>query len=65
MIDDRELWACADELMRQHGDVDWLFASQRADRLLAIGDLDGHQTFMRILARIRQLETMVLARRFH
>ncbi len=56
MIEDREIWACANHLIRQHGDRAWFEASQRADELLAAGELEGHRTFLRILKRIRQLE---------
>ena len=65
MIDDREIWACANTLITQHGDTAWWAASQRADALLAKGDLDGHRVFMRILDRIGHLETMVPAGAVH
>ena len=58
MIEDREIWACANQLMRQHGADAWFVASQRADALLAEGQIEGHRTFLRILARIRELEQM-------
>lgn len=58
MIEDREIWACANELIKQHGDVAWYVAAQRADELLAGGEMDGHQVFKRILDRIKQLETI-------
>ena len=52
MIDDREIWACANLLIKQHGVDAWWVASQRADELLAAGKMAGHQTFVRILDRI-------------
>lgn len=55
---DREIWACASKLMQQHGDKAWLAASSRADALLAAGELEGHRTYLRILDRITQLETL-------
>ncbi len=58
MIDDREVWACAHQLMKQHGADAWFAASQRADELLADGQIEGHQTFVRVLHRIRQLEML-------
>ncbi|WP_447726022.1 DUF6961 family protein [Sphingomonas koreensis] len=58
MIEDQEIWACAHQLMRQHGANAWFIASQRADALLAEGEMEGHVTFLRILDRIRQLEQM-------
>ena len=65
MIDDREIWACANKLIAQHGETAWFAASTRADALLAAGDLDGHRTFMRILDRIRELETVTPAGTVH
>lgn len=59
MIDDREIWACANHLILQYGDTAWYAAARRADALLARGDMDGHRTFVRILDRIRQLEELV------
>jgi hypothetical protein len=58
VIDDREVWACANMLLKQHGDRAWFVASQRADELLAEGQMDGHMTFVRILRRIKELEAM-------
>lgn len=56
MIDDRELWACANLLIEQHGDQAWLVAAQRADALLEQGENEGHYTFLGILERIKELE---------
>ena len=58
MIDDREIWACANLLVRQHGENAWFVAARRADELLAQGEMEGHRTFRRILARIKELEAM-------
>jgi hypothetical protein len=41
MIEDREIWACAQQLLRQHGPDAWFIASQRADALLAQGEIEG------------------------
>lgn len=65
MIDDREIWACANMLIKQHGEDAWFWASQRADALLAEGKLDGHRTFLRVLDRIKQLETLRANGRLH
>lgn len=54
---ERHLWACANTLIAEHGDSAWLFASMRADALLAEGDLDGHRTFMTILNHIETLQS--------
>lgn len=58
MIDDREVWACANLLMKQHGPEAWFVAAQRADELLEQGEIAGHRTFLRILDRIKKLEAM-------
>ena len=58
MIDDREIWACANMLMKQHGMDAWFVAAQRADELLAKGDMEGNRTFVRILGRIKELEML-------
>jgi hypothetical protein len=58
MIDDREIWACANQVLRQYGDAAWYHASQRADELFAAGDHEGHRTWVRILRRIEALERL-------
>lgn len=65
MIEDREIWACAHQLLRQHGQRAWFVASQRADALLAQGEMEGHLTFLRILDRIRELEQATPAGSVH
>jgi hypothetical protein len=59
MIEDREIWACANQLLKQYGEDAWFVTSQRADELLAQGQMEGHRTFLRILQRICELEQMV------
>lgn len=56
MIEDREIWACANMMIKQHGGDAWLVASQRADELLEQGEMEGHRTYLRILRRIEDLE---------
>ena len=56
MIDDREIWACAHRVIRQYGEAAGLHAAQRADDLLEDGDLEGHLTWLRILAGIEVLD---------
>ena len=58
MIDDREIWGCANLLMALHGNDAWFAASQRADALFEQGDFDGQRVYVRILNRIKQLEAM-------
>ncbi len=54
---ERHLWACASTLIAEHGETAWLFASMRADALLAEGDLDGHQAFKTILQYVDELQS--------
>lgn len=65
MIEDREIWACANQLMKQHGMDAWFVAAQRADELLLAGDMEGNRTFVRILGRIRELEMLAPAGSTH
>ena len=58
MIDDKEIWACAHQVMKQYGDAAWFHAAQRADELLEANDQEGHKTWMRILNRIKELEQL-------
>ena len=53
---ERHIWACANTLLLQHGNNAWFHAATRADELLVAGDLEGHRTYLAILARIKQLE---------
>lgn len=57
MIEDREIWACANAILRRYGDAASFHAAQRADELLEQGDMDGQKTWLRILAAISALET--------
>jgi hypothetical protein len=50
-----ELWACADEAIRQHGLDAPVFAAMRADKLLEQGELDGAANWRMIVTRINQL----------
>lgn len=58
MIDDKEIWACAHQVIKQYGDVAWLHAAQRADDLFEENDQDGYKTWLRILNRIKELEQL-------
>lgn len=55
ILSDWELWACANELVRQHAFDAPIFAAMRADELEAAGELDGAKNFRLIVARINQL----------
>lgn len=58
MTPERHVWACANSLIKQHGEDAWFHASLRADKLLAVGDFDGHAMFKAVLARIENLQQM-------
>ena len=65
MIDDREIWACAVQLVMQHGDAAGLRAAQRADELLEQGELEGHLTWLRIVRRIEELDPTIAPGNLH
>ena len=50
-----ELWACANELIRQHGEDAGIEAAMKADRLLWDGDLEGASTWRLIVHRVNAL----------
>lgn len=58
MAPDHHSRACANTLMRPHGDDAWFDASQRANESLVTGDPDGDPMSKAILARIEILEQM-------
>lgn len=49
---DLDIWRSASLLMKRHGVGAGTVAAQRADELLASGDLDGQAVWKRILAAI-------------
>lgn len=55
MLSDRELWACAAEAERQHGEGAALFIAERIGALLLSGDLAGIETWKAIAGRLQQL----------
>lgn len=55
MLTDWELWACANEYVRQHGVDAPIVAAMRADKLLEAGDLDGATNWRAIVTRINGL----------
>lgn len=58
MIEDKEIWACAHQVMRQYGEAAGLHAALRADELFEENDHEGQRTWLRILARIDELERL-------
>ncbi|WP_085123206.1 hypothetical protein [Tistlia consotensis] len=55
MTSDLDTYRAAWLLVRQHGDEAGLVAAQRADTLLAVGDLGGCRIWKRILAAVVEL----------
>ena len=55
-IPEWELWACANEAIRQHGEDAGGFAGRRVDELLLTGDIEGAATWQAIMRRIEQLQ---------
>jgi hypothetical protein len=55
MISDIEIWRSANLLIKQHGEDAILVASQRADALLAEGDVEGLSVWKKILRAIGEL----------
>ena len=55
MLSDWELWACANELIRQHGADAPIHAAMKADEMLERPDLDGACTWRLIVHRINEL----------
>ncbi len=55
MISDRDLYAAADMLIREHGEEARSIARNRAKELKARGDEDGYAAFTRIADAIKEL----------
>ena len=56
MLSDWELWACANEVVRQHGDRAPFVAAVRVAEATDQGDTAGVETWRRIASRIEALE---------
>ena len=50
-----ELWACANQYIRQHGEDAAILAAMRADEKVEACDLDGARTWRAIVKRINEL----------
>lgn len=55
MISERELWSCANEVLRQHGENSAAFIAERVTALALAGDHVGVATWRAIAARMDQL----------
>lgn len=54
LLTEWELWACANEMIRQHGFDAPIHAAMRADELIG-SDLDGSRNWRLIVHRIHEL----------
>ena len=52
---DRELWGCALQVLRQHGDAAPKFIAERVSALASAGDELGVSTWLAIATRMDQL----------
>jgi hypothetical protein len=55
MTPDLDIYRVAQALIKQHGEDAPSRAAQRADELLADGDVEGHATWVRIVKAVRVL----------
>ncbi len=55
VLTDWELWACANEAIKQHAFNAPIFAAMRADELFEQGDEDGSRAWRQIIKRIDAL----------
>ena len=58
MISDWELWACAQQVMKQHGRAAPVFVAERIGALALAGDADGVTTWKEVACRIENLADM-------
>jgi len=55
MLEDRELWACALQVERQHGDAAPRFVAERIRALAVAGDEEGIAAWQAIAGRLDKL----------
>ncbi|OYU34823.1 hypothetical protein [Novosphingobium sp. PASSN1] len=55
MLSDWELWACANEVLKSHGDEAALFVAEQIGALVLVGDNNGIATWQAIARRISEL----------
>lgn len=59
MTEEVDIWRAAHLLVKRHGADAEIAAAQRADELLAQGDVDGQRIWNRIVAAVRELQRTV------
>ncbi|WP_336974130.1 DUF6961 family protein [Sphingobium aromaticiconvertens] len=55
VLTDWEIWACAQQVIKQHGAKAPAYVATRIGQLAADGDLNGVQAWQAIAARVDQL----------
>lgn len=55
MLSDRELWACANQVLESHGEKAPVFVAERIGALALAGDMDGIANWKAIARRLDQL----------
>ena len=55
-IADLDIWRAANLMIKQHGADAAIAAAQRADELLASGDIEGEIVWKRIVAAVNELQ---------
>lgn len=55
MLTDRELWACANQVVQIHGDKSPLFIAEQIGALALAGDDEGIDTWKAIAQRLASL----------
>ena len=61
MMTDDEIMAEASNALRRYGDSAWIYASRRAERLLAAKDVEGHQGWTRVLGCIEDFHRIEIS----
>lgn len=56
MTEEIDIWRAAHVLVKRHGADAAIVAAQRADELLAQGDVDGERIWKRIVSAVRELQ---------
>jgi len=56
MVDDIDIYRSANLLIKQHDKEAAIFAAMQADECLEAGDLDGKNTWVRVIAAIKVLQ---------
>jgi hypothetical protein len=56
VVSDVDIWRAANILIKSHAEDAALVAAQRADELLAEGDVEGERVFKMILEVVRELQ---------